>query len=156
METQTASLLTMDTATDKGAVGAYAQDVLAKTGWEVASVHRRGTRLEPPDSYWSLFSVDINRDEEERELRLVAKGALNPAAWEKLSARLARHGAGGPVDPLNGAGYPTLFPETQHAYWFYPFDPSMPNLPQASDPVRIASALLRTDNPAEVLAAARK
>jgi len=145
----------MDTATDKESVGAYAQDVLAKTGWEVVSVHRRGTRLEPPDSYWSLFSIDINKDEEERELRLVAKGALNPDAWQRLSARLTRHGAGQAVDPINGAGYPTLFPETQHAYWFYPFDPSMPNLPQATDPVRIASVLLGADNPKDVLAAAR-
>jgi hypothetical protein len=144
----------MEAATDKEAVGAYTQDVLAKTGWEVTSVHRRGTRLEPPDSYWSLFSIDINKDEEERELRLVAKGALNPDSWQRLSARLTRHGAGQAVDPVNGGGYPTLFPETQHAYWFYPFDPSMPNLPQATDPVRIASVLLGADNPKDVLAAA--
>jgi hypothetical protein len=39
-------------------------------------------------------------------------------------------------------GYPRLFPETQHAYWFYPFDPAMPNLPAAADPVRMASVLL--------------
>jgi hypothetical protein len=156
METQTASLLTMDTATEKEAVAAYAQEVVGASGWEVGSVHRRGTRLEPPDSFWSLFSVDVYKEEEEKELRLVAKGALNPAAWEKLSARLTRLGAGNPVDPINGLGYPRLFPETQHAYWFYPFDPSMPNLPQATDPVRISSVLLGVDNPKEVLSVARR
>src|SRR5438552_1311505 len=81
METQTASLVTMDAATSEDSVAAYAEDLLAGTGWQVDSVRRRGNRLEPPDSYWSLFKVGvshINKDEEERDLRLVAKGALNP------------------------------------------------------------------------------
>ena len=155
METQTASLLTMDAATDKEAVAAYTQEVLDGTGWEVGPVHRRGTRLEPPDSYWSIFGIDISKDEEERELRLVAKGALNPPAWDALSERLTRAGAGMPVDPLNGFGFPRLFPESQHAYWFYPFDPSMPNLNQATDPVRVASVLLGSDSTMHVLAASR-
>src|SRR5579864_7094541 len=142
METQTASLLTMDTATDKKSVAAYAQEILDGTGWEVGAVHRRGTRLEPPDSYWSIFGIDINKDEEERELRLVAKGAFTPTGWENLIARLTSVGAGLPVDPLNGVGYPRLFPETQHAYWFYPFDPSMPGLSEAADPVRMARLLV--------------
>jgi hypothetical protein len=42
-------------------------------------------------------------------------------------------------------GYPRLFPETQHAFWFYPFDSRMPNLPEANDPVRIAAVLLGED-----------
>ena len=137
----------MRAATDKQAVAAYAEEVLAGTGWEVTGVHRRGTRLEPPDSYWSVLSIDINKEEEERELRLVAKGALNPPAWERLSARMSRLGAGGPVDPLNGIGTPRLFPETQHAYWFYPFDPSMPYLADASDPAKVATVLAGGFNP---------
>lgn len=146
----------MRAATDKAAVAAYVEEVLAGTGWEVTGVHRRGTRLEPPDSYWSLLSIDINKDEEARELRLVARGALNADAWDRLSARLVRQGAGGPVDPLNGIGTPRLFPDTQHAYWFYPFDPSMPNLALANDPVRVASVLLGADNTTEILDASRK
>ena len=146
----------MRAATDKEAVATYVEEVLAGTGWEVTGVHRRGTRLEPPDSYWSLLSIDINKDEDERELRLVARGALNTEAWERLSARLVRHGAGGPVDPLNGVGTPRLFPDTQHAYWFYPFDPSMPNLVLANDPVRVASVLLGADNTTDILDASRK
>ena len=145
----------MDTATDKESVAAYTREVLDGTGWEVGAVHRRGTRLQPPDSYWSLFGIDINKDGEEDELRLVAKGALNEAAWENLRARLIDVGAGRPVDPIDGIGFPRLFPETRHAYWFYPFDPSMPNLHQAIDPVRVASVLLGTDNHTKVLAAAR-
>src|SRR6184192_4253986 len=107
METQTASLVTMDAATSEDSVAAYAEDLLAGTGWQVDSVRRRGNRLEPPDSYWSLFKVGvshINKDEEERDLRLVAKGALNPEAWAKLAARLERHGAGNRSDPINGIG----------------------------------------------------
>ncbi|HET9780352.1 MAG TPA: hypothetical protein VFR33_01120 [Candidatus Dormibacteraeota bacterium] len=146
----------MRAATNKEAVAAYVEEVLAGTGWELTGVHRRGTRLEPPDSYWSLLSIDINKEDEERELRLVAKGALNPEGWERLSARLERLGAGGRVDPLNGVGTPRLFPETQHAYWFYPFDPSMPNLALANDPVRVASVLLGVDNTSDILEASRK
>jgi hypothetical protein len=156
METSASSKLTMDQATDKESVAAYAQEVLAGSGWEVTSVRRRGTRLDPPDSYWSVFRIDINKDEEGQELRLVAKGALNEQAWDRLSARLQRHGAGNPSDPINGIGYPSLFPETMHAYWFYPYDPVMPSLPMATDPVRMASWLLGLDQAHNVLRAAEQ
>jgi hypothetical protein len=54
-------------------------------------------------------------------------------------------------------GYPRLCPETQHAYWFYPFDPAMPNLPGAADPVRMASVLLGPQAQAtDVLTASRR
>jgi hypothetical protein len=135
----------MEAATDRESVAVFTQELLGGTGWEVTSVRKRGKRLEPPDSYWCLFAIDINKDGEERELRLVAKGALNAAAWERLSARLERHGAGKPCDPIGGIGYPMLFPETQHAYWFYPYDPLMPNLPMASDRDRMATVLLGVD-----------
>lgn len=135
----------MGTATSEDSVAAFTEDVLAGSGWQVDSVRRRGTRLEPPDSYWSLFNVDVYKDGEARSLRLVAKGALNSAAWERLSSRLAPHAAGGVCDPINGLGYPRLFPESQHAYWFYPFDPAMPNLHIATDPVRMAGILLGHD-----------
>jgi hypothetical protein len=146
----------MQAATDKAAVAAYAEEVLSGTGWEITGVHRRGTRLEPPDSYWSLMSIDINKEEDERELRLVAKGALNAAAWATLSARLQRFASGGAVDPVNGIGTPRLFPETQHAYWFYPFDPSMPNLALANDPVRMAKVLTGFDDAAAILDASQR
>lgn len=144
----------MDAATSTDSVAAFVQDVLVGTGWQVESIRRRGTRLDPPESYWTLFNVDIYKEEEERSLRLVAKGALNPEGWEKLSARLIRHGAGQPCDPINGIGYPQLFPETQHAYWFYPYDPAMPNLPQAADPIRMSSVLLGVEGTKDVLTAA--
>jgi len=156
MTTQTASLVTMEEATDKASVTTFVEDVLAGTGWEIKAVRRRSSRVEPPDWYWTLFEITINKDEEERRLQLVAKGALNPEAWERLSGRLIRHGAGRRCDPIDGLGYPRLFPETQHAYWFYPYDPSMPGLPAATDPVRIAGLLLGLRETAEILAAARR
>src|SRR6266567_5743655 len=157
METQTSSLVTMEAATDQQSVAAFVEETLAGTGWEVDSIRHRVDRVDPPNSYWSLFSIDINKDGEERNLRLVAKGALNPEAWEQLSARLIRHGAGYPCDPINGLGYPRLFPETQHAYWFYPFDPTMPNLPSATDPVRMAGVLLGSeDETSEILKASER
>ena len=135
----------MDVATDGDSVAAYLQNLFAGTGWEIDRVRKRGTRLEPPDSYWSMFSIDINKDEEERNLRLVAKGALNDRAWADLSERLVQMGGGRLPDPLNGLGYPTLFPESRHAYWFYPFDPAMPNLPLANDPITVAHLLFGLD-----------
>jgi hypothetical protein len=139
----------MDETTSKESVAVFVEEVLAGSGWQVDSVHRRGTRLEPPESYWSVFNVDIYKDEEERTLRLVAKGALSAEGWQRLSARLERDSTANPCDPINGIGYPRLFPETQHAYWFYPYDPAMPNLSRAADPVRMAGVLLGADRPAD-------
>jgi aminoglycoside phosphotransferase (APT) family kinase protein len=146
----------MDEATDKVSVAAFAEDVLAGTGWELQAVRRRSTRLEPPDFYWAQFDIHINKEDDERRLRLVAKGALNPTAWARLSERLTRLAAGHRCDPIDGVGYPRLFPESQHAYWFYPFDPAMPSLPGAVDPIRVASVLLgHQAHATDVLAASR-
>ena len=139
----------------EGDEAVFLDEVLGGSGWQVDRVRSRGTRLNPPDSYWSLFSVDINKDGEERSLRLVAKGALNPEAWETLSTKLTVEASDQPYDPIDGVGYPRLFPETQHAFWFYPFDPSMPNLPLANDPVRMAAVLLGEEaNTTDILATA--
>jgi phosphotransferase family enzyme len=146
----------MEAATDKESVAAFVEETLAGTGWEIASIRHRVDRMDPPNGYWSVFAVDIYKDGEERSLRLVARGALNPEAWENLSSRLIRHGAGRPCDPINGIGYPRLFPETQHAYWFYPFDVAMPNLPLANDPVRVASLLFGLEEVDDVLEAAHR
>ena len=146
----------MDTATSEDSVAAFVNEVLAGTGWQLSALRKRGTRLEPPDSFWAVFNVDISKDDEERSQRLVAKGALNPATWERLSSRLERQVPSQDCDPIDGLGYPRLFPESQHAYWFYPYDPAMPNLPYATDPVRIAGILLGPDaHPSDVLATAR-
>ncbi len=146
----------MDAATSQESVAAFVEETLAGSGWQLDRVRRRGTRLEPPDWYWTTFALDINKDGEERSLRLVAKGALNPAAWEKLKARLS-DASTHPCDPIEGVGTPRLFPDTQHAYWFYPYDPRMPDLPLATDPVRVASILFGFDEDATaVLALARR
>src|SRR5882672_12237976 len=146
----------MDEATDKAAVTAFAEEILTGTGWSLERVRRRSSRFEPPDWYWTQFDILINKDEDERRLRLVAKGALNTAAWERLSERLTLQGGDRPCDPINGLGYPRLFPETQHAYWFYPYDPTMPSLPLANDPVRMASVLLGIEDAGDVIAASRR
>jgi phosphotransferase family enzyme len=156
METQTSSLVTMEAATDRESVAAFVAEVLAGSGWDVDSIRHIVDRLDPPNSYWTVFAVDIYKDGEERTLRLVAKGALNPEAWETLSGRLLKNGAGHACDPISGVGYPRLFPETWHAYWFYPYDPSMPNLPLATDPARMASVLFGLAGTPDVSAAAQR
>ena len=130
----------MDLATDAEFVAEFVSEVLSGTGWNVDRIRPRGSRLDPPDSFWSAFAVHINKDGEERDLRLIAKGALNDGAWERLKARLAAD-ASRDCDPINGIGYPRLFDESRHAYWFYPYDPAMPGLHQAADPVFMAGVL---------------
>ncbi len=161
MTTQTASLVTMEEATDKASVTEFVEEILDGTGWEIDSVRRRSSRFDPPDWYWTQFDITINKEgpegeQEERRLRLVAKGALNPDAWERLSERLMRHGADRRCDPINGLGYPRLFPDTQHAYWFYPYDPIMGGLPAAADPVRMAGLLLGLTETTDILTASRR
>jgi hypothetical protein len=137
----------MEDATSEEIVSAFLVDLLAETGWQLERIKQRSSRLDPPN-YWTLFEVTISKDEDTRKLRMVAAGAFEEAAWQRLQKRLERHGAGRACDPINGVGYPRLFPESQHAYWFYPFDPGMPNLPSAADPATMAGVLLGLDEEA--------
>ena len=129
-------------ATSEETVGAFAADVLDGTGWQIDKVRKRSSRLEPPDRYWTMFEISVSKDALARQLRLVARGAFDEQAWGELSDRLERHGAGGPCDPIDGLGSPRLFPESQVAYWFYPYDPALPGLPGAADPATMARVLL--------------
>jgi len=147
----------MDAATSDDSVTDFVQDLVGPSGWQVGEVRRRSSRFDPPSWYWTGFRVTINKKDEERELRLVAKGALNPEAWDVLRDRLEPHTEGDRPDPIDGVGYPVLFPETQHAYWFYPYDPSMTNLPLATDPIRMAAVMLgHTNDHPPILAASRR
>lgn len=146
----------MRAATDRESLAAFVDEVLSGTGWEVSRIRHRVDRVDPPNFYWAVYAVDTYKGEQEQSLRLVVRGALNAEAWDQLSARLLRHGAGNSCDPINGIGYPRLFPDSWHAYWFYPYDPSMPNLPLAHDPVHMAAVLLGADAPKTARAMARK
>ena len=137
----------MEDATSDEVVSAFIEDLLAETGWQLDRIRQRSSRLDPPN-YWTLFEVSISKDETTRKLRMVAAGAFDELAWQRLQKRLERHGEGRACDPINDVGYPRLFPESQHAYWFYPFDPAMPNLPSAADPATMARVLLGLDEPA--------
>jgi hypothetical protein len=134
----------MEEATSEASVTAFLEEVLNGSGWQVDRVRQRTSRLDPPD-YWVLFEVSINRDEETRRLRMVARGAFEQDAWERVRGRLERRGGNRACDPIDGVGYPRIFPESQHAYWFYPFDPAMPNLAGAADPATMAGVLLSLD-----------
>ena len=137
----------MEDATSEEVVSAFVEDLLAETGWQLDRIKQRSSRLDPPN-YWTLFEVTVSKNEDTRKLRMVAAGAFEEAAWQRLQKRLERHGAGRACDPINAVGYPRLFPESQHAYWFYPFDPGMPNLPSAADPATMARVLLGLDEKA--------
>jgi len=144
----------MEDATSVEAVTAFVEGILAGSGWQLDRVRQRSARLDPPN-YWTLFEVSISKDETKRKLRMVAAGSFEAVAWQRLQHRLERSSGGRACDPINGVGYPRLFPESQHAYWFYPFDPGMPNLPTAADPAAMAAILLGLDdNAAREFAAA--
>src|SRR5260370_16515747 len=100
MTTQTASLVTMDEATDKASVAAFVEDVLAGTGWELEAVRRRSSKLDPPHWYWAPFDILINKEGDERRLRLVAQGALNPATRGGVSPTLPLPPPRPPLPPL--------------------------------------------------------
>jgi hypothetical protein len=139
----------MEQSTSEDSVSAFVQEVLQGTGWELMRVRERLSRLDPPESYWTLFEITVSKDEVERKLRMVARGAFATEAWERFRNRIHRHGGSDrQCDPIGGVGYPRLFPESQHAYWFYPYDPSMPNLPSAADPATMAGVLLGLDETA--------
>ena len=123
----------MQEATGTDAVAEFSKQVLGGTGWEVGRVRKRASRLEPPHAFWVIHEITINKDEEERKLRLVARGAFDSAAWELLRERLVTEGAGRRCDPIESIGYPHINDESQLAYWFFPFDLAMPGLPLASD-----------------------
>ncbi len=123
----------MQEATSPEAVADFAHRKLSGTGWELSKVRKRATRLEPPQAYWVIYELTINKEEEERKLRLVARGAFDRGAWEHLRDQLVRAGNGWPCEPIDSVGYPELFDETQHAYWFFPFDLALPGLHRACD-----------------------
>ena len=143
----------MEDATSVEAVTAFVEEILAGSGWQLDRVRQRSSRLDPPN-YWTLFEVSINKDGVTRSLRMVAAGAFDPTAWQRLQHRIERSSAGRACDPIDGVGYPRLFPESQHAYWFYPYDPNMPNLPVAADPAAMAGVLLGLDHEAATTFAA--
>ena len=97
--TPAVSLLTMEEATSTEAVAEFAGQVLDGTGWELVELKRRASRLEPPQAYWVIYEAVISKDEEERRLRLVARGAFDQDAWEDLRDKLIREGHGHPCDP---------------------------------------------------------
>jgi hypothetical protein len=123
----------MQEATSREAVAEFARQKLAGTGWELSGVRKRATRLEPPHAYWVIYEISIDKDGEERKLRLVARGAFDTGAWENLREQLVHTGNGWPCDPIGSIGFPEIFDDTQHAYWFFPFDLALPGLPKAAD-----------------------
>ena len=123
----------MRETTTTEAVAEFATRILTGTGWDLTKVRRRFSRLEPPHSYWVVYELSINKDAREDKLRLVARGAFDPDSWSHLMERLVREGGGRPCDPIDHIGYPYIVEESQLAYWFYPFDLSLPRLPLAAD-----------------------
>src|SRR5690348_13335344 len=98
--TQPAARVTMEDATSVEAVSAFVAEILAGTGWQISRVRQRSSRLDPPN-YWTLFEISISKGEATRGLRMVAAGAFDAGAWQKLERHLERSGEGRACDPVN-------------------------------------------------------
>ena len=142
---------TIQEATNTASVTAFLEErILPGSEWRLVKARRRNVRLDPPVSYTALYRVTLGSREllkldsadgaeppeptwtKHRELQLVAKGVFDPAAWDDYTARLRDRFGDSPCEPLTGHGYPVYYPETQHVFWFYPVDGSLPTLPSCT------------------------
>lgn len=125
-------------ATDADAARGVAAQAISGSGWEIASVHSDGVRLEPPLAYWATYRIRIERQShgqrDNRRLTLVARACFQAEDWARYREELAGRYGDGPCRPLEGPGAPLLVDATQHAWWFYPVDPGLPTLAAATDP----------------------
>lgn len=134
-------------ATRTSVVERFVREVCAGTAWEPVRVRRSSRRLEPPRDYWATYDVRLQRarrgatEPDERRLRLVARVCFDRTDWEDLRDRLLADRGERACDPLRGVGYPAVFDETQHAFWFYPYDPALPTLAAATDPTALRPLL---------------
>jgi len=141
------TLAAVQRATRTSVVERFVREVCGDSGWAAVRVRRTSVRLEPPVAYWATYRVVLQRprkggaEPDERRLQLVARACFSPQDWSELRERLLAAGGGAPCAPLSDVGYPVLFDQTQHAFWFYPFDPALPTLAEANDP-RILRPLL--------------
>jgi aminoglycoside phosphotransferase (APT) family kinase protein len=141
------TLAAVQEATGSDAVRAFVDEqVLPGSGLHVESISRRSVRLNPPDAYWAVYRIRLTGD---KELRLVARAAFDAGSWHDYHDRVLAQYAGRKCDPLQDLGYPVVFEETQHAFWFYPFDPVMASLADAANPRRVLRFL--RDNKQRVL-----
>lgn len=134
-------------ATRTSVVERFVRELCEGTGWAPVSVRRRGVRLDPPVAYWASYRVRLQRERkgsrepDERRLLLVARACFAAQDWAVLREQLLEDSGGQPCDPLTGIGWPVLFDRTQHAFWFYPYDPALPTLAAADDPRRLRPLL---------------
>jgi len=133
------TLGTVEEATGSTAVRRFVeQQILPGTGLQVESISRRSVRLNPPHAYWAVYRIRLTGS---IELRLVARAVFDSGEWQAYRDRVLGRFVGRRCDPLHDLGYPVVFDATQHAFWFYPFDPSMPSLAEAANPRRILRLL---------------
>ena len=136
------TLGTVRQATGTAAVTAFLEQLLDRRCWRLLEVQRRAVRLEPPDAYWAVYRVRLERTDDQtgaepgdgapRELRLVARAVFDSERWSEYRAQLLERFGSAASDPIDGLGHPVLFDETQHAFWFYPIDPNLPGLVRCS------------------------
>ena len=159
------SLERMRAATGEEAVTRFLESTaVARSGWRVISTRRRQVRLDPPKAYWVVHRVRLARSEtpeagtgewwegfgEHRELRLVARGAFDGAAWREYRDGVLSPVLGRQFDPVDGLGWPVAFDDDQVCFWSYPVDPRLRSLPAASD-ARIVRERLAERRPLPVL-----
>jgi Phosphotransferase enzyme family len=128
------TLEAMETSTGEDAASEFmTSEILRGSDWRLVGVARKYVRLEPPNAYWAMYQVVVERGSEQRELRMVYRGVFSSEFWPRYRDGLLNTVAAN-CDPLNGLGNAVIDDVHQTGIWFYPVDPQLPSLARAADP----------------------
>jgi len=100
-----------------------------------AEIRVQSTRVEPPDNYWVVY--------EGGERRAVLKCFISEAEYKSYLSWLGGAFPDRMERPDHPGGGIAALPNLNAVVWGYPFDPSMPGLPDCADPDWIAAVLGR-------------
>jgi aminoglycoside phosphotransferase len=128
-------------ATNTAAATRITTEAIAETGWQLDDIYRYSVRLDPELGYWAVYRATVQRptrggkgEPESRRLTLVGRVCFDSEDWAEYRDWLRDLYDDAPCRPIGGLGYPVIVEEHQQAWWFYPVDPHMQTLAEATDP----------------------
>jgi phosphotransferase family enzyme len=100
-----------------------------------AEIRIQSTRVEPPDNYWVVYEAG--------DRKAVLKCFFSESEYKRYVPWIESEFPSRVDRPDHPGGGMILLPELNAVVWAYPFDPSMPGLPDCVDPDWIAGVLGR-------------
>jgi aminoglycoside phosphotransferase (APT) family kinase protein len=135
------SLAAAQRACNTAAATDIAEAALAGTGWVLEDIYRYSVRLDPELGWWAVYRVRVERpttsakkEPERRKLTLVGRVCFDTEDWHEYRDWLRDLYDDAPCRPIGGLGFPVIVEEHQQAWWFYPVDPHLQTLADATDP----------------------